>query len=135
MPSATFDDVAKLALALPEVTEGARHGNRTWFIGKKGFVWERPLTKADIKRWGDSPPLPEGPIVAFRTEDLHEKEAILAANLPGFFTMEHFNGYPSLLIELRLAKKSDLRVAIEDAWLASAPPKMAETYLAAKKRK
>lgn len=111
-------DVATLALALPEVTEGERYGNRTWFIGKKGFVWERPLSKADIKRWGDSPPLPQGDVIAFQTDDLHEKEAILAEGLPGFFTVEHFNGYPAVLIELRLARKKDVKNAIQDAYFA-----------------
>ena len=78
-----IDEVAKAALALPEVEEGERHGRRTWFVNKKGFLWERPFSKADIKRWGDTTPLPQQPIVAFATEDLHEKEAILAEGLPG----------------------------------------------------
>ena len=35
---ATLDDVARVASELPEVTEGERHGNRTWFVGGKGRV-------------------------------------------------------------------------------------------------
>lgn len=42
-----------MALLLPEVTEGARFGQRTWFVRGKGFAWERPLNKADLKRLGD----------------------------------------------------------------------------------
>jgi hypothetical protein len=38
----TVDDVARMAMALPEVTEGERHGTRTWFVGRKGFAWVRP---------------------------------------------------------------------------------------------
>ena len=129
-----IDEVAKAALALPEVEEGERHGRRTWFVNKKGFLWERPFSKPDIKRWGDTTPLPQQPIVAFATEDLHEKEAILAEGLPGFFTIEHFNGYPALLIELGKAKKTDVKRAIVDAWLVHAPARLAETYLAKKKR-
>ncbi len=128
---ATLDDAAKMALSLPDVTEGLRHGNRTWYVagGKKGFAWERPYTKADIKRFGDVTP-PDGPVLAVRTEDLHEKEAVLAEGIKGFFTMQHFDGYPAFLIQLKAVGKRALREAILDAWLACAPPKVAEEYLA-----
>ena len=125
----TIAQVEELATSLPEVTAGQRFSNRTWFVGKKGFVWERPLSKADVKRWDDGP-LPEGDIIALLVEDLAEKEAVLQMGRKGFFTMQHFNGYPAVLIELRKATKKDVRDAIEDAWLAAAPKKVAQQYLA-----
>src|SRR6266849_7971451 len=114
---ATFDDVARMASELPEVTEGERHGNRTWFVGGKGFAWDRPFSKADIRRFGDETP-PDGPILAVRVEDLAEKEAVLAANARGFFTILHFDGYSAVLIQLKAVTKRALREAIVDGWLA-----------------
>jgi len=129
-----LDEVAAMAFELPEVSERESRGKRTWTIDGKMFAWERPLTKADIKRLGDEP-VPEGELVAVRVEDLHEKEAVLAEELPGFFTISHFDGYPAVLIQLKVVHKRALRNALIDGWLAVAPDALAEQFLASKRRR
>jgi hypothetical protein len=123
----TLVEAVRMVTALPEVTEGTRYGNRTWFVANKAFAWERPFSKADIKRFGTTTP-PSGPILALLTADLEDKEAVLAAGSKGFFTIPHFDGFAALLVQLDVATKKPLREAIEDAWLSCAPERLSQAY-------
>jgi hypothetical protein len=125
---ATVDEAARIALGLPTVTEVERHGNRAWSVAGKVFAWERAFSKADIKRFGEAK-VPDGPILAVRVEDLDEKEAVLAAETIGIFTIPHFDGYSAVLIQLKKVGKRALKEAIIDGWLACAPPGLADGYL------
>lgn len=123
-----LDDAKDLITALPEVTEGARYGRPTWFVNGKGFAWERPFSKADLKRFGDEP-VPGGPILALAVDDLADKAAVLEAGNDGVFTIAHFDNYPAVLVQLDVVDRSVLEAAIIDAWLACAPEPLARSYL------
>lgn len=124
----TLGEVDRLARAFPEVTVGERFGNRTWFVAGKGFAWERPYSKADLRRFGDRTP-PSGPILAVSTAGLEEKEIVLRSGQAGIFTIEHFNGFPAVLVQLDVAGSDTVRDLLTDAWLAVAPKSLATEYV------
>ena len=123
---ASWDDVARIALGLPDTTEEQAWGHRHWKVHGKGFVWERPLRKSDLKALGDS--APEGPILGARVEHEIAKQAMLADNPRVFFTTPHFDGYPAVLIRLDEIAVDELHEVIVEAWLARAPKRLARAY-------
>ena len=126
---ATWNDVARLALGLPETAESTSYGNTAWKVKGKAFVWERPLGQSDLKALGDEAP-PDGPILGAYVEDLGEKEAVLAADTDALFTIPHFDGYPAVLVLLDRVAPARLEEIVLDAWLARAPKRLVKQYLA-----
>ena len=125
---ADWDDVARIALALPETTEEQAWGSRHWKVRGKGFVWERPLRKTDLKALGDD--APGGPILGARVEHQVAKEALLQDPSGVFFTIPHFDGYPAVLVLLDEIDLDGLDEVIVEAWLCRAPKRVADAYLA-----
>jgi hypothetical protein len=124
---ATWDDVRRIALALPETRERLSRDLRHWEVKDKGFVWERPLRRADLEALGDA--APEGPILGARVEHLVAKEALLADDPAVYFTTPHFDGYPAVLVRLDRIGLEDLNELIVEAWLARAPKRLAQAYI------
>jgi hypothetical protein len=124
---ATWDDVRRLALALPETSERESRGLRGWRVKDKGFVWERPLRRADYAALGDD--APDGPILGARVEHLGAKEALLADDPAVFFTTPHFDGYPAILVRLEPISVEDLEELVTEAWLAAAPKRLARAFI------
>lgn len=124
---AGWDDVRRIALALPETSERLSHDRPSWRVRDKMFVWERPLRPADVRALGDD--APTGPILGARVEHLVAKEALLADDPDVFFTTPHFDGYPAVLVRLDRIAAEDLEEVIVEAWLARAPKRVAREYV------
>ncbi|HEX8123339.1 MAG TPA: MmcQ/YjbR family DNA-binding protein [Solirubrobacteraceae bacterium] len=123
----TWDEVAEIALALPETSERLSRGNRQWRVKDKLFAWQRPLRRADLAALGDA--APAGPILGARVEHLVAKEALLQDDSGAFFTTPHFDGYPAILVKLDEIGLEDLREVIVEAWLCRAPKRVVDAYL------
>jgi hypothetical protein len=127
---ATWDDVRRIALALPETSERTSRELRQWMVKDKLFLWERPLRRSDLDALGDT--APEGPILGARVEHLVAKEALLANDERIFFTTPHFDGYPAILVRLDEIGLEDLDEVIVEAWLCRAPKRLVRSYLEAR---
>jgi hypothetical protein len=123
---ASWDDVRRLSLALPETTETTSRGQAQWKVGTKTFVWMRPLRKADQEALGGK--APAGPILGARTDGIVAKEALLASGDDAFFTTPHFDGYPAILIQLDVIDLDELEEVITEAWAVQAPRRLVKDY-------
>ena len=117
---ATWEDVRRIALALPATTE---EPPRTWKVGTKGFAWKRPLRRGDLEALGAA--APEDPLLAAYVPDVGVKEALVAADPDAYFTTPHFNGY---LVRLDRIGVGELEELVVEAWLARAPKRVAKAY-------
>jgi hypothetical protein len=124
---ASWDDVARIALSLPEANERISRERRQWRVRDKLFVWERPLRQSDLRALGDA--APDGPILGARVEHLIAKEALLADEPTVFFTTPHFDGYPAVLVRLEKIDCGLLEEVVVEAWLARAPRRLAHEYI------
>jgi hypothetical protein len=122
---ATRDDVRRIALALPDTVEAEdRFAFSVRNKGKdKGFVWVW-LERTDPKQAR----VPNPKVIAVRVADEGEKRALLAANARKFFTEDHYNGYPAVLVRLAAIRPRELEELITDAWRAMAPKALVKEF-------
>ena len=124
---ASWEDVRRIALALPETTEKPMHGMVSWRVRDKLFVWERPLRPKEEAELGDA--APDGPVLGARVEDTIAKEALIADESELYFTTSHFDRSASVLVRLDRIAVPDLEELIVGAWLERAPVRVAKRYL------
>jgi len=119
---ATWDDVRRIALALPESTEVKSRGLSQWRVKDKLFVWERPLRRADLAELRDA--APAGPVLGARVPDEGAKLALIAAEPDVYFTTSHFDGYPAVLCRLDELDDDALAELAAEAWACRAPRRL-----------
>jgi hypothetical protein len=126
---AGWDDVARLALALPEATEGTSYGGaRSWRVRDKAFAWERPLRRADLAELGDA--APTGPVLAVRVPDVGARTALVADSPGVYFTTAHFAGFPAVLVRLADIGVDELAEVLDEAWCCRAPRRLVARHRA-----
>ena len=118
------EDVRRIALALPEVTEDAdRFAFSVPNRGKaKGIAWVW-LERLEPKRAR----VPNPGVLAVRVSDLVEKEMLLASDERVFFTEPHYDGFPAILVRLAEIEVDELTERITDAWRCQAPRSLVES--------
>jgi hypothetical protein len=123
---ASWDDVDRLALALPEVTASTSWGRPAWKVKDKTFVWERPLTGVELRQLGDA--APDGPLLGASVADEGVKHALIADEPGVFLTTPHFDGYAAVLVRLDAIGLDELAEVVTDAWLAKAPARVRRAH-------
>lgn len=111
---ATFDDVLRLGMALPEVAESTSYGTPALKVRKKLVC----------RMWGER---------EYRRDSVHDTEVlvlfcelemkqVLLDNHPGvLFTVPHYDGYGAVLVRLADVDLDDLADWIEDSYRLRAP--------------
>lgn len=125
---ATWNDVARIVGELALTSE---QSPRDWRVGKKLLAWERPLRPADreaLLAQGFQPP--EGDILGVRVADEGVKFALISDDPAVYFTTPHFEGYAAVLVKLAEIDVGGLEELITEAWLARAPRKLVQEFLA-----
>ncbi len=107
---ATWDDVRRLALELPEVEDGTAWGEQCMKVRGKTFI--------------NMSPHEEGALVV-RAE--HEEKPLLMAARPDvYWQTPHYEGYRTLLVRLEAIDEDELRDRVLESWLMYAPKRLAK---------
>lgn len=105
---ATEDDVRRLALRLPEVTERPCYGTPGFYVTGKIF-----------SRISDEP----GVLILWQA-GLEEREELLRSDPAKFFTTDHYRGHASVLARLDRLDTGELGELLTDAWHTRAPKRL-----------
>jgi hypothetical protein len=115
---ADADDVRRLALALPGVTEIDSDGF-DFRVADKGFVWSYPERQPGQRR------VIRTDIAVLFVGDEAEKQALLLGEPRLFFTAPGYDGWPLVMLRLAEVDVERLEELITDAWEMRKAPRKA----------
>jgi hypothetical protein len=110
---ATDEDVRRIALSLPETIEKPWFNTPGFRVKDKGFLRIRSEAEGGLVVW---------------VADLGEKEALLESEPEKFFTTPHYDGHPTVLVNLTAIDVDELTELIVESWRLRAPKRVLETY-------
>jgi hypothetical protein len=110
---ATWDDVRKLALALPEAEESTTYRKPAFKVAGNNFAWESPHVHGALAL----------------NCDPGERPLMIQTRPRMFFATPHYDGYPIVLVRLSEADAAELAERIEESWLIAAPKNLADAYV------
>jgi hypothetical protein len=105
---ASWDDVVAIAQQLPSTEVSTWYRTPGLKVAGKGFA--RLRTESD------------GGLVLMCS--LEEKERLLAAGEPAYYTTPHYDGYGAILIDLGKVDRAALRELVVQSWRTKAPRKL-----------
>lgn len=108
----TWRDAVRIGLSLPETEESTWYGTPGLKVAGKGFA--RLRTEA------------EGGLVLMCSLD--EKARLLEANDPTYYTTPHYDGFGSILVDLKRVDRAALRELVIQSWRIKAPAKLRKAF-------
>ncbi len=113
------EDVRRIALSLPETTQEGL----SFDVRGKSFAWTY-LERVEPKR----PRVPRPDVLAIRVSGEGEKRTLLESDPATYFTTDHYNGYPAVLVRLPQIGVDELTELLTDAWRTRAPRALVKQF-------
>lgn len=109
----TIEQIRTIALALPGTEERASYGGRpSWRCGPRMFSWVREDPEALVV-WVDS---------------VEDKAALINSAPDRFFTTDHYDEQPIVLVDLDAVEPTEVAELIADSWRVRAPQKLVKDF-------
>ena len=109
----TEHDIRQIALSLPDAFEQESYGGRpSWRTKPRMFTWLRED--------------PEALVVWVESEE--DKLALIDGEPEKFFTTDHYDGHPMVLVRLEAVDIDEARELITDSWRLRAPKTLVKRW-------